>query len=292
MIEKPKKSKPESWVEVTIPCSGESVEAIANFLFENGASGTEEREECILGFFPEPADPEKLEGILGPYLRILNDLGFEVGQPAIRIVGEEDWGRKWRENFTCIQVTPSLYIKPPWEKCPTKQGIVINIMPRMAFGTVSHETTQLCLEFLESLMEPEDAVLDIGTGSGILAIAAAKLGAGRIEAVEIDPDAIDNVYENAKLNDVADRIHVLLGSLDVVPILMYDVVIANINRTVLENLVPKLDDFIHPGSRMIFSGILQTEEDLIENLFAGSRLMVLKKRQLGEWLGYHVRQKI
>lgn len=284
------KNKPESWIEVTIPCSGESVEAIANFLFENGASGTEERSDRLLGFFPEPADPEKLTGILKPYLRILNDLGFEVGEATIRRVGQEDWGRKWRENFTCIQVTPSLYIKPPWEEKPKAEGIVIDIMPRMAFGTGSHETTRLCLEFMQSVLEAGNSVLDIGTGSGILAIGAAKMGAGQIEAVEIDADAIDNVYENAKLNDVADRIRVSLGSLEVVPKMKYDLIIANINRSVLEKIVPKLDVYTHPDTRIILSGILDTEEALIENMLSELKLMVLKKRKLGEWLAYTIRK--
>lgn len=278
-------AKPQHWIEATIPCAEEAFEAVSNFLFENGASGAEERPGALVGFFPDPADPESLESLLLPYLRILSDLGFEVGEPNFRHVEQQDWGEKWRENFKPIQVTPDIVIKPPWESIDTDSSIVIDIMPRMAFGTGSHETTQLCLGLLESVLKPGQSVLDLGSGSGILAIAAARLGAGRVVAVEIDPDAIDNIYENAELNEVADQLDIRLGSLDVLAPERFDLILANIQRKVIEELLPRMLDFVKPESRLILSGILDTEERLIEeNIQTWG--MTLAKRHKGEWLGY------
>ncbi|HDQ45987.1 MAG TPA: 50S ribosomal protein L11 methyltransferase [bacterium] len=279
-------TRPQHWIEVTISCPEEALEAVSNFLFENGASGTEERPGVLAGFFPQPADPENLAAILLPYLRILNDLGFEVGEPEFRIVPREDWGESWRQHFKPIQATPNILIKPPWETVETESTIVIDIMPRMAFGTGSHETTRLCLSLMEGVLKPGQSVLDLGSGSGILAVAAVRLGAERVTAVDIDPDAIDNLYENADLNGVEDRIDIRLGSLEAVAGERFDLILANLHRKALEQIFLLFPDHIHPESRLILSGILDTEERLIEEMLGRADMLVLAKRRLGEWLGY------
>lgn len=283
-------AKPKAWVRVTVPCAEDAREAVSNYLFENGATGLEEFDGEVTGYFPEPASAEKLDGLIRPYIHSLRQMGLEVSAPEFETVPFEDWARKWRESFGPIQVTDRIHIRPPWIEDPgPPDGVTLRIMPRMAFGTGSHETTQLCLELLETLVRPGQTVLDVGAGSGVLAIAAVRLGAEKAVGVDIEPEAAANAEENARLNGVQDAVRFHCGEAASLPELKADVIVANINRTVLERILPDLSRFAHADTRFILSGILESEFGRMLRFLMRRGFEVLETRRKGEWTGLVVR---
>ncbi|NQT23938.1 50S ribosomal protein L11 methyltransferase [candidate division KSB1 bacterium] len=283
-------TKPKYWIRVTVPCTPEAFEAVSNFLFETGATGLEESEDSITGYFPEPASAEKLGALIHPFTQSLQHMGLDVSPPQFMNVPLEDWGRKWRESFGPLQVTKRIRIWPPWIEDPDPpDGITLRIMPRMAFGTGSHETTQLCLELLEENLQPGQSVLDVGTGSGILAIAAIRLGAEKATGVDVDPESFENAEENAGLNQVKDAIRFYCGDVTSIPELKADLILANINRTVLKQVIPQLSAFAYPETTFILSGLLETESDQMCRFLIHHEFEILTKRQKGEWIGFVIK---
>jgi len=172
------------------------------------------------------------------------------------MVKEEDWANEWKKYFKPVRVGKNIMIKPTWEAAVLQEGdLVIEIDPGMAFGTGTHPTTVLCLEALEKYVQPEQLVYDIGTGSGILAVAAAKLGA-EVQAGDIDSLAVRIAKENISLNKVEDRVKVEAGDLGEVFIDQADIVIANIIADVIIELLPQLPSLLKPGGLFIASGII------------------------------------
>lgn len=221
-------------------------------------------------------------------------LGFTPKEPHVVLLKEEDWANSWRQHFTPSRIGRRLVIKPTWESFePTGDDVVIEIDPGMAFGTGTHPTTRLCLEFLESILAtvekraiaplpaPAD-LLDVGTGSGILAVAAAKLGARNVVAIDIDARAVEVTIENLALNGVADMVQVSTTPLAEVTG-RYDVVVANILAEELVRLADHLIAKLRPGGYLILSGILVEREELIAAGFAGRGLEPVGTRRAEEW---------
>jgi len=281
-------NKPDAWIEVVIPSAPEAMEVVSNFLFEMGSCGCEEGSYQIKAFFPADFQATHLQQRLAKYLGSLRGMGFSVGDPVFRKIPAEDWGSRWRENFKAVRVTSRIVVKPPWETLKTSSAMVVDIMPRMAFGTGTHETTRLALELLEVHLRPTDAVLDIGTGSGILAIVAGRLASVTVLVLDSDPDAVRNAKENTILNQVEDRVKIVCGSVDCLKRGAFDLVVANIDRKVLKDLLPKLKRLTKHDSRFIVSGILDSERQEMEEAFFTSGYRVVELRQKNEWLGYHV----
>lgn len=276
--------KIKRWIQVTVPCEISAFEAVSNHMFEQGAVGVEEQENQIVGYFNESLDIQAFDFRIASHIDSLKELGFSVGNAEISELPDEDWSVNWREHFHAIPVSNHMVIKPPWETWQGSHSIVIDIMPRMAFGTGSHETTRICLELLEKYIQPGFHVLDVGTGSGILAIAAVKMGAG-CTAVEVDGDALENTRENAALNRVSDRMEILHGSLETAPRKNYDLILANINRLVLTGMLPDIADYCHNQTKLILSGILDEERNIIIKAVRHEGMEVLEIRQRGEWIG-------
>lgn len=280
----------EFYIQVIVRCDPDAAEALSNFLFELSANGVEEQDMSVIGYFNGKMDPELLQKNLSQYIRELHKLGFSAEDAQLLKLPVEDWSEGWRAYFHPISVTDNIIIKPPWESWNGFENIIIDIMPRMAFGTGSHETTQLCLTFLEKIAQPGDLVLDIGTGSGILAIAAAKLGA-KCVAVEIDEDAIDNTHENVIMNHVDSNVQIIQGGIDVIPKQKYDIILANINRKVLIDMIPELAPFCHKQTQLILSGILISEKELIIRKAEECGLSICESRTQGEWIGFRINKK-
>jgi len=276
------------WVRVSIPCETAAFEAVSHFLFEHGADGVQELEREIIGYFHSDPESLKLKQELALFKRTLKAVGFSAGKPVITEQPYEDWSAGWRDYFYPVHVTERIIIKPPWEVWNDPKKVLIDIMPRMAFGTGHHETTRICLELMEKYIQPGHDVLDIGTGSGILAIAAAKLGAS-CTAVEIDPDALDNTHENVSLNSVDDQIDILHGSLDVVPNSTFDLILANINRLVLLDMLADMIPFFLSKTRLILSGFLTAEKSAILAKMKAVGLACIEFRKNGEWEGLAAR---
>ena len=285
----------KSWVEARVEVSPCFVEGVSNFLIELGSPGVAlqtspagkgRRKESILAYFPNPSS------FAGPEKRIRKFLAALVpsGEPFSfrwRVLREENWAEKWKVNFKPLHATGRIVIKPPWEKYREgKEEIVIVIDPGMAFGTGTHPTTQMCLQAMEeripSFPRPP-SLLDFGTGSGILAIAAQKLGAGRTWAVDTDPVAVRCARENAAANRLNRRIEFRTGSAEGLRS-RFDMVMANLLPQELLKTAALLARRVSSGGVLVVSGILRGQKKEIAAAFAEEGLEIESAREKKGWV--------
>ncbi len=201
-----------------------------------------------------------------------------------KTVCDEEWKDKWKEYFKPAKITEHLVVKPTWETYEKKEGeLVLEIDPGMAFGTGTHETTSLCLELLEEHIKPGDSVLDVGCGSGILAIAAGLLGAGDVLGVEIDPVAVAVGKENVERNGLTDRVRVMEGDLTKGVDFCADIVLANLMADLVKILSGDVARHMRPNGVYISSGILAELSEEVSQVIEACGFKILEVRQKGEW---------
>ena len=277
-------TKPAYWLEITIKAGTDAREMASALLFTLGCTGTQEKQDRLVAWFdPRGRDIRRLKAEVGAALSRLEAAGFPFGKFSWRRIRPRDWNRAWRAWFQPVAVTDSLRIRPAWERATANAGDLF-IMPRMAFGTGTHETTQLCMIQLEKIIGRGDGVLDIGTGSGILAIAACKLHAGTVTAFDVDSDAIANAVENAALNRVSHAIHFFQGTLGSLRPRPYHIIAANIDTPVLLSLLPVLGDYLADSGRIILSGILRTESGRVQSALEANGYRIAETTEKGEWI--------
>lgn len=215
---------------------------------------------------------------LGHELRTLTD-GSELKTAAVE---EEAWADSWKQHFPVLRIGRNLVIKPSWQRHrPRKADVIIELDPGMAFGTGQHETTRMCLEALEQRVEAGMRVLDLGCGSGIVSIAAARLGAEHVDAVDILPEAVEVTRSNAAANGVADVVRVAEGSIgETWPFAetagrRYDLVVANISSRAVRQLSSDIVAALRPAGQALLSGVIEEhEQDCVDALeAAGGRVM-------------------
>ncbi len=291
------------WIEFSFPVPAGQVDLVSDLLCSEGCIGVNVEERkldtfivpgpdedvpesyTIRAYFPAEGDdvptPERIVDLLRSTLPEL---------PADRIdatrVFQEDWAEGWKQHFSALRFGPRLVVKPTWEEWPAqKDEAVVSLDPGMAFGTGSHETTRLCLQALADRFEASPApvaVLDVGTGSGILAIAAARLGATRVLGCEIDVDACRVARENVALNGVADRVEVTDRAIEEIDG-VFDLVIANIMAEENVRLAGELVARLAPQGQLILSGILGEKERFVRDGFIPCRLGEPEVRYENEW---------
>ncbi|GAB4434785.1 MAG: 50S ribosomal protein L11 methyltransferase [Anaerolineae bacterium] len=216
-------------------------------------------------------------------------------EPRFTQVGENDWATSWREHFHVVRIGRRFVIKPGWrEYSPTGNDIVIEIDPGLAFGSGLHPTTQLCLKIFEEMDDDSRAVellplagqeiFDVGAGSGILTIAAMKLGAGRARAVDIDDVAVRVADENFALNGVAGQVESAIGSAADTGGRQWPLVVANILAHILINLMPYLAAAVAPGGQLILSGMIDSQEADVRAAAEAHGLRVIARRQEEDWV--------
>jgi len=200
------------------------------------------------------------------------------------VVKDEDWAEAWKAHFKPIRVGRHLVVKPTWELIePAEEDIVIEIDPKMAFGAGSHPTTQLCLEVIEELAAPGMQVIDVGCGTGILAIAAAKLGA-TVTAIDIDRVAMRTCAENLALNGVQDRVVVKLENGLDATVEAADLIVANITAEAVVALAPNAAPLLLPGGSYVCSGFSLSSLPKVTAGLQQAGLIVQQRREKGEWL--------
>ena len=192
--------------------------------------------------------------------------------------GKEDWHLAWQDNFTPVIIEKKLAIVPHWQN-DISADIVIKIKPGMAFGTGHHETTWLMLSQILKHIKPGMSILDLGAGSGILSIAAIKLGAEKVDAVEFDSDCESNFNENLQLNHIEKNIHYYSDDVLTWEDFNYDIILANINCNIIEELIPK---FKGTKAQVILSGLLKTDHKSIEQICIKQNFQVKEKIIKGE----------
>lgn len=198
-------------------------------------------------------------------------------------VEQEDWETGWKAYYHAMTLGKRLAIVPSWEEFDTDR-VVIRLDPGMAFGTGTHETTALCLETLDELIVPGDRVLDIGTGSGILAIAALKLGASSAQGIDIDPMCVRTATENAQLNGVDDKLEVLIGDLSDKATGTYQMITANIVANAILSLAPHAPALMAPGGWFVASGIIDTRRDEVIAGLEQAGLKVVEVKEKRGWV--------
>ena len=233
-----------------------------------------------------------IQEILMTEREILKERGFsdeELGSWAIELNEKEnqDWSKKWKEKWEVTHVTENIAIVPSWlEYQPKKNEITITLDPGCAFGTGTHQTTQLCLKAIEKYLNNGDSVADIGTGSGILAIFAKKFGANSIYGCDNDETVIDVCYENAKINKI-DDIKFELNTADKI-YEKYNFVCANILHNVLAEIMGDLKNIMLPNAKMVLSGILNEKQDIVIEAINRERLKIIDTMTQDQWIAFVV----
>lgn len=292
----------EKWMEIEIRTPSEGADLLCDALAGLDCAGTTVEDRRLDTFVPPDPDETPPEYFLKAYFagdddglrdrieELLSELNRYLPRPAVvtavRSVGQEDWAEGWKQHFGTVRIGSRLVIKPSWESFdPAPGDAVVELDPGMAFGTGTHPTTLLCLEALSELFDtspPPQRVLDVGTGSGILAIAAAVLGAPRVLACDIEEEACRTARENAALNGVADRVEVTMRPLSELGD-RFDIVLANILAEENARLAAELSGRLAPGGTLVLSGILNEKEELVTAAFAPFGLCPPLIRRREEW---------
>ena len=244
-----------SWLSVRVVPAQDRDAAMAA-LFDAGAQGVHEDGNALVTHFPPEADVERVASAVRDA-----DPGADV---AVGRAADTDWSEAWKALLSTQEVG-RLCIAPPWLADDRDRSRTIVVDPGMAFGTGDHPTTRSVVRLMQRFPIADTRVADLGAGSAVLAIAAAKLGARTIAAVELDPDAIGNANENVERNGVANRVHVMEGdAILLLPLLApVDVILANIVSSVHAELLPVMAAALGSGGRAVISGILRDERDML-----------------------------
>jgi len=246
-----------------------------------------ERPSVVLYVYEDSEIKDSIADIIEEVKNTVN--GIEV---VVNEANDDEWKDKWKEYFKPAKITDKLVVKPTWEEYEAKEGeLVIEIDPGMAFGTGTHETTSLCLELIEKYIKEGDTLLDVGCGSGILAIAAGLLGASDVLGIEIDPVAVEIGNENVALNKLSDKISVIYGDLTKGVDYKADIVAANLMADLVKMLSPSVPAHLKEGGIYISSGILAVLAEEVSAVIEESGFEIVEIMVKGEWCAIAARQK-
>ena len=302
-----------SWTEVVIEIARDHAEALSDALMEAGAlsvsvedadEGTDQENPLFgePGMVPTETAWDRsrvvaLTDVDADQAAIVAEAAAAINlatPPAytVRDVADEDWVRLTQSQFAPIHIGKNIWVVPSWHEAPDPDALILELDPGLAFGTGSHPTTRLCMEWLEAHPAPGKTVLDYGCGSGILAMVARKMGAGDVAGVDIDPQAIESARENAERNNceidfylpdsfaVADKAHHATGR--------FDIVVANILSSPLKLMAPMLAGRVAPGGELILSGVLARQAEEVAEAYAPFIKMGVWAEQDG-WVALHGR---
>lgn len=307
------------WLKVTVLTTTEGSESVSQVLIDLGAEGGTQIEDkrdfdeehrpagmwdimdeslaakmrddvCVTAYYPaDDSASDRVAQIRAELARLQRELGdvMPLGKMEIETSGleNEDWAESWKKNFRPFRIGKHMVVKPGWTQYEAQPGDkILEIDPGMAFGTGTHETTSLCVELIEEYLKPGDSVIDIGTGSGILAIAAIECGASRALATDIDPLAVQVAAENAVRNGCGDTIEVREGDLLTVVDRKAEIVIANIIADVIAVLCGPAKQCVKEGGMFICSGISLEREEKVVNALNEAGYTGLDIRRKGEWV--------
>ncbi len=296
------------WLELTVQTHPEAVESVSELLssYTSGGVAIEEPIELVdegqeyriltgqpvkvHAYLPIDGNEEEAHQRVAEGLWHLSSLGPQfVGDLQSRVIHEEDWANAWKDYYHVTHIGQHLVIRPSWrDYTPKDDEVVLELDPGMAFGTGLHPTTRMCLEQLEHYTRPGMRVLDVGTGSGILALAAVKLGAASIHCIDNSTVAVESALANAAVNHLNSRITVALGVLDDAEATrmarQYDLVLANIIARAIGSLAPNLAQVLAPGGLLITSGIIDERRHEAEQPLMAAGLRLIEQAMIDDWV--------
>ena len=306
------------WIEIIVHTTTLASDLVSEALVSEGATGTmvedradvpdpdkpngfweiidpamiEQMPEDVLvhaWFTPDAAFPEHLMALRSRCDELRTTLPFDPGslQVETKDVHDEDWSEVWKRFYKPFRAGERLVVKPTWESYATQEGdLVIEMDPGMAFGSGTHETTGMCLALLEEAVKAGDRVIDVGTGSGILAIGAGLLGARDVLAIDIDPDAVRVAEENIRHNHMESVVRAVQGNLLDSQDAVCEVCVANIIADVIIGFAEPLKGHIVPGGSFICSGIIRERADEVREALLKAGYTILKSEKRGEWAAF------
>ena len=302
-----------TWIEVRVITKSEALEPISGIFYSLDCKGVAiEDPEDILGreqgpltwdfadinvlehkgkvavvkaYFAEEDNIEDVLEYVNERLTELKEMGLDLGEAKVEHekMHEEDWANTWKQYYKPTKVGEKIVVKPIWEEYEAKDGeLVVDLDPGMAFGTGTHETTRMCIQSLEKYVKEDSTVFDVGCGSGILAIAAAKLGAKLAVGVDLDPLAVESSIENVGYNKLKN-IEILHGNLVEVIDGKADIVVANILAEIICILTDDVKRVLKDGGVFITSGIIHDRVDMVCEKLEATGFEVMEKNRDGEW---------
>ncbi|MDZ7774026.1 MAG: 50S ribosomal protein L11 methyltransferase [Balneolaceae bacterium] len=276
-----------NYLKLVISVAGRYQESLIAELMEMEFNGFEQQEERIITYVPRgrlsAGDRERIEGILA-------DCPGEGRVESEKVIADRNWNEQWERTIRPQRIGPFL-VRPTWSReAATGEAVVLEIDPKMSFGTGYHETTRLMLRALPGLLDEGDRVLDAGTGTGILAIAACKLGASRALSVDIDRWSVTNARENVLLNGVKACVEVRLGSLEAVDEEeRFELAMANIERNTIVELLEPMAARLAPGGRLLLSGLLSSDRGAVEEALPAGLQLTGESRE-NDWIALTARR--
>lgn len=311
------------WTEVSILTTNEAVEAISNILHEAGASGvviedsTEVEKERVNQFgeiyalnpkdYPTvgvvvkaylPATSFLAETVEEIKLAIANLVNFDIniGENNLTLceVNEDDWATAWKQYYHPVKISERFTIVPTWEeyKPVSTDELIIELDPGMAFGTGTHPTTVMCLQALEKVVKNGDTVIDVGTGSGVLSIGAALLGAGHVHALDLDEVAVRSARENIELNKVEKMVDVFHGNLLDTVKEPADVVVANLLAEIILSFTDDAFSIVKPGGLYVTSGIIGLKKEAVKSALEASGFVIEEVLMMEDWVAIIARKPL
>ncbi|USK73471.1 50S ribosomal protein L11 methyltransferase [Peribacillus frigoritolerans] len=303
------------WSEFAIQTTNEAVEPVSNILHEAGASGVviedplelvKERENVFGEIYHLNPDDYPAEGVvIKAYLPVNSFLGdtidgikesinnlllfdIDLGKNVVSIseVNEEEWATAWKKYYNPVKISERFTIVPTWEDYTpvSSDELIIELDPGMAFGTGTHPTTVMCIQALERTVTPGDLVVDVGTGSGVLSIAAALLDAKRIQSLDLDEVAVQSAKQNVEINNVQDKVSVSQGNLLDGVNEQADIVVANILAEVIMRFTDDVAKVVKPGGYFIASGIIQTKKQDVKEAIIASGFTIEETILMEDWV--------
>ncbi len=288
------------WLEVSVETDREMAEAVSEVLARYAPQGV------AIDLGDDPQNPVVIvrayladDGALEERRRQVEEALWHLGriralpEPTFRIIADRDWTAGWKESIPILHLGRRIVIKPSWrEYAPREDEVVLELDPGLAFGTGLHPTTRLCLEALESRVADGMRILDLGSGTGILALAAAKLARVEVVAVDNDQNAVVATRRNARRNGVSDRVRPLYGSLADVSG-TYDLILANLLAPILIQMAQgsALATRLRPQGELIASGILVEQGDEVAAAFEANGLVIVERHQEEDWVALIARRR-
>ena len=261
-------------------------EILSSILWQCEITGITEEVNC-LKVFADGSSSINASEISEMLQKVVNEKLIQNFIVEENLFEDKNWNEEWEKSLNVIKVSDKIVIKPTFkEYTPAEGEIIINIVPKMSFGTGEHQTTKLVIKYLEKYLEKGSRLLDVGSGTGILSIIAIKLGAASATAVDNDEWCYENGTENCKINDVTEKVSVKLGEIKDIDERGFDIITANIQKNILIDISEQLKERLKKGGILILSGLLITDEIDITEHYKKLGFAVINQERMDEWMSF------